>query len=265
MEYNPALPQALAQMAALAQDEELYWAGKVGELAAQFLTIDGEAVQLDCTALLALPRAAGRRLLRRAIELVKGDLRRIDFEHIEALLLLAGGGEGHGRLQLPDLDVFRSFDLLRIGRPRRGSRADRDYRVEVAVPANVRIPGGSSTICLDLLEYPSCRPVDTTETGYTGEGSLLDFKSITEPLEVRNWRPGDRYTGVGRSSEKVKSLFQQERIPIWERQGWPVLTSGDRIVWLRKFGASAEVSPSAETSKVVRVTEIANVGPGNDT
>ena len=51
------------------------------------------------------------------MERAKGDLRGIDFEHIAAVLDLASSSEGHGRMQAPGLDIFRSFEWLRIGRP----------------------------------------------------------------------------------------------------------------------------------------------------
>jgi tRNA(Ile)-lysidine synthase len=190
--------------------------------------------------------------------LAKGDLRSIDFEHVEALLRLAEGGEGHGRLQLPDLDVFRSFDWLRIAPPRVGSREDHDYQMPLPVPGSVRIPGASSMIRLDLFEFSGECRVNKVETGYTEDGSSLDGAWITGPLELRNWRPGDQYTPAGRSGEKIKTLFQQERIPIWERQGWPVLTNGGRIVWARRFGVAAGFAASATTRRVVRVVEIAD-------
>ena len=42
---------------------------------------------------------------------------------------------------------------------------------------------------------------------------------------------------VGRSGEeKIKTFFQEARIPLWERRHWPVLTDGDSIVWSRRFG-----------------------------
>ena len=71
------------------------------------------------TCLAALPLAVARRLVRRAMELVKGDLRGIDFGHIAAVLDLARSTEGHGRLQAPGLDIFRSFEWLRFGQPAR--------------------------------------------------------------------------------------------------------------------------------------------------
>ena len=76
-------------------------------------------------------------------------------------------------------------------------------------------------------------------------GDLLDVNRLSNPLELRNWRPGDQFTRAGHSSEKVKTLFQLSRIPIWDRQGWPVITSGDRIVWTRGFGVSVRICSSA--------------------
>ena len=55
--------------------------------------------------------------------------------------------------------------------------------------------------------------------------------------KLRNWHPGDELQQPGRASQKIKSLFQEFRVPIWERQPWPVLTSGNAIVWTRSFGA----------------------------
>ena len=74
-------------------------------------------------------------------------------------------------------------------------------------------------------------------------------------MELRNWRPGDQFTRTGRSSEKVKTLFQLARIPIWDRQGWPVITSGDRIVWTRRFGVASECVPAQNSSRILRIVE----------
>jgi tRNA(Ile)-lysidine synthase len=86
-------------------------------------------------------------------------------------------------------------------------------------------------------------------------GDLLDASRLSNPLELRNWRPGDQFTRAGHSSEKVKTLFQLSRIPIWDRQGWPVITSGDRIVWTRGFGVSAEYVPARDSIRILRIVE----------
>jgi tRNA(Ile)-lysidine synthase len=68
----------------------------------------------------------------------------------------------------------------------------------------------------------------------------LDWSRLSGPLVVRNWRPGDRYRPIGFAAEdKIKQLFQQARVPLWERRHWPVVGRGDEIVWVRRFGPSA--------------------------
>jgi tRNA(Ile)-lysidine synthase len=245
-EFNPALPRTLAQMAATAQDEEEYWQVEITNLAAQLLTLRPPGVLIRTTNLLSLPKATARRLLRRAVEEAKGDLRSVDSSHIEALLQLAAGGEGHGRLQVPGLDIFRSFDWLRLAPPRIGAREDHDYLVPLTVPGSARIHGSQSTISLEF---------NPAETGYTKDGSSLDGDRLAYPLELRNWHPGDQIARRAGSSEKIKALFQEWRVPIWERQGWPVITSCGKIVWTRRFGVDAGFAASADSRTVIRVSE----------
>ena len=56
--------------------------------------------------------------MRRAIAEVKGDMRNIDLMHVERILELAAQPDGHGRTQIPGLDIFRSFEWLRVGAQR---------------------------------------------------------------------------------------------------------------------------------------------------
>jgi tRNA(Ile)-lysidine synthase len=151
-EWNPAMLRALAQTADWALAEEAYWEAEIDRLAlAHLITRSGFVVlQIDC--LRELPLAAARRLVRRAMERVKGDLRSIDFAHINAVLEMAGTSEGHGRLQAPGLDIMRSFEWLRFAKPAANSLASRNYRVPAPVPGVVGIPGEDSAISLELIE-----------------------------------------------------------------------------------------------------------------
>jgi len=74
--------------------------------------------------------------------------------------------------------------------------------------------------------------------------------------QLRNWHPGDQFVRAGHSSEKIKTLFQLARIPIWDRQGWPVITCGDRIVWTRRFGVSSEFAAGSESRRLLRIEEV---------
>jgi tRNA(Ile)-lysidine synthase len=54
-----------------------------------------------------------------------------------------------------------------------------------------------------------------------------------EPLEVRNWRPGERVKPLGGSGRRLLvRCFQDARVPKSLRDSWPVLVQGDSVVWI---------------------------------
>jgi tRNA(Ile)-lysidine synthetase-like protein len=90
-------------------------------------------------------------------------------------------------------------------------------------------------------------------------------------LRLRNWRPGDQYQPLGRSeTEKIKTLFQYDRVPLWERRTWPVIACGgdgdnathpDFIVWSRKFGVASRFAAGPESRKVLIIREVTESKP----
>jgi len=250
-QWNPALAGTLAQTADWAFEEERYWESEIARLAGLYLTVQPPAVLLRADRLWDLPRAVARRLIRRAIELIKGDMRGIDFCHVDAVLRLGASVEGSGRLQLPGLDVYRSFDWIRVAPLREGSPESRLLSVSVHVPGSARLPGSGSTVGFEILGRDS---------GYTGRMRHLDWERISVPLELRNWRPGDQYRPLGSArEEKIKTLFQEFRVPLWERRYWPVVTSGSSIIWSRRFGPSSDFAATQDTRVFLAIREIDNV------
>ena len=239
-DWNPALGATLAHTARWAQDEETYWDGEITRLAAAMLTLRPPAVLLQCADLQKLPRAAARRLLRRAVEQVKGDLRGISFEHVERILEMAAAPDGHDRAQAPGLDAYRSFEWIRLAPPGMDGLAGRNYRLSVSVPGCFVLPDNSSTLELQVVD---------------SEGDL-DGDCVAGDLQLRNWRPGDQYRPIGRGSEeKIKTMFQEARIPLWERRNWPILEVQENIVWARGFGPAFSYAATAASRSIVRVRE----------
>jgi tRNA(Ile)-lysidine synthase len=259
-DWNPAIFQNLSNIADWALAEESYWEAEIDRLAARHLTVKNGFVLLKTGCLSELPLAAARRLVRRAMELIRGDLRSIDFGHIAAVLDLAASTEGHGRLQAPDLDIMRSFDWLRFGRPVKDGLQNRNYRVSAPVPGTIPVPGSDTLLSLEIVE--KAERFETSDYVYNmKEMGGVDWERLSGSLNLRNWRPGDQYQPVGNSGEeKIKSLFQQFRIPLWERRHWPVLTDGDSIVWTRRFGPNAHLAAQPGSRKILTIREI-GIGP----
>jgi tRNA(Ile)-lysidine synthase len=247
--FNPRLDEALANMATLAQHEESYWATELDRYPFSHQT-------LNALELAKIPTAVARRLIRRAIERVKGDLRQIDFQHVERILKMAHSRQGHDRVQIPGLDVCRSFEWIRLAPSGLNIDNKRSFSLPLIAPESVELPDGSARITLQVLEKPETAQPYATVVNELDWQRLTTLNGAPPSLELRNWRPGDRYRRVGQSHEqKIKLLFQEARVPLWERWNWPIITYNEAIVWIRRFGASAEFAAGPSTRVVLQVAD----------
>ncbi len=254
-DWNPALIETLAHTADWAFEEEAWWAAEIARLAALHLQIKPPAVYLRAQALEDLPPAAARRLARRALECVKGDLLGIDFSHVRQILALAVQHQGDGRLQVPGVDVFRSFEWLRLAPPGLDTLENRNYRYALAVPGSVVLHRAGAVIEAEVIETKASTVRE--DSGYNEGACCLDRDRVSGPLEVRNWRPGDQYQPAGHlGDEKMKILFQRERIPLWERRSWPIITNHDQIVWARRFGPASHAAATPDSRTILRIREV---------
>ena len=248
--YNPNLEGVLAGLANLAQTEESYWNEQVEGICGQITRRSqlGSFFQVD--QLNALHPALQRRVLRRAIQGVRGDLAGIDLAHVDAILSLCGSREGHDRVLIPGVDALRSFDELLLAQPGVLGERPRNYRLRLEFGCKYELPFGAGSLTLDYF----CANFKK-ERDLEGEVSDLDAGVLAgKELSVRNWLPGDVLHRAGhRTAEKIKSLFQLYRVPLWERRHWPVVVAGEEIIWARQFGGAARFGVSGEDREIVRL------------
>ena len=255
---NPALPELLASTAVWAQGEEDYWEAELDRLAPSFLVARGESILMETAPFLALVPAVQRRLLRGALGKVRGSLRGIGFAHVEAARALLASSEGSGRIQLPGLDIYRSFDWLRISPLGFDAKLPRDFEFPLPVPGRLEIPERRLTMEMEL--------VSAGRVYNGGMNGALDRDLCTGSLTLRNWRPGDHFHRQGHSSpEKIKTLFQEFRIPLWDRRNWPVVEcagpNAGAIVWTRRFGVDARFIATPETCNTLTIRELVESNP----
>ena len=213
-QWNPALPQVLAHTALLAAEDEFFFEEEVARLWPGLARWEYGELILDCDPLAAFPDALSRRVVRRALREVKGDLRRIDFTHVEQILGLTRLATGHGRVLVPGVDAMRSFQWLNLAPERGAADEPRNWSVSIDAPGEWCVPPG---ITIRIAGY---------NRGSSGKSLIL-----------RNWRPGDAIRLAGSSEEvKIKQLFQERRVPLWQRRNWPVLAQNGEIVWAGAFG-----------------------------
>jgi tRNA(Ile)-lysidine synthase len=84
---------------------------------------------------------------------------------------------------------------------------------------------------------------------------------VDRPLRVREWRPGDRLISAsGATGRKVKRLLNDAGVTGHERSGWPVVLSGDRIVWIPGVRRSDAATARSEADRPILAFSCARNG-----
>jgi tRNA(Ile)-lysidine synthase len=210
--------------------------------------------------------ALTKRMLRRLIEERKSRAGQITGSHIAAVLDLARHGENGKALQLPGgVDVRRERNelIFRGNAPRlarriagkheekKTSAVEYEYKIDIENgEVALRVPQAECVFRLRVIDCVAKRG-DTSEPG-----AVLDRDRLRLPLVLRNWRFGDRLQPAGhQKAHKLKRLLNEKRISRWERDGWPVLTSGGVLVWARGFPVAAEFAANEGTRTGILIAE----------
>jgi tRNA(Ile)-lysidine synthase len=214
--------------------------------------------------------ALTKRMLRRLIEERKREsgqaTGQITAQHIAAVMDLASHGENGKVVQLPGgVDVRRERDELvfrsnsprlapRIGEKRQAvktSATEYEHKIDFRNgDVTLRVPQAECVFRLRVIDWP-------TNRGETKEsGAVLDRDRLRLPLVLRNWHFGDKLQPTGhQKAHKLKRLLNEKRISRWERDGWPVLTSGGVLVWARGFPVAAEFAANEGTRTGILIAE----------
>lgn len=256
--FNPNLEGVLAGMAQVAADEEDYWGQQVEPIYQRVTKRTRLGSIFQVSQLNELEIAVRRRLIRRALADIRGNLRSIDMEHVEAIARICCGTEGHDRVIVPGVDAIRSFGTLLLARDGEINREPRGYCTDVPDGVECELPFHAGFVRVNPVEQEGLNCGNFKgEQPFSEEIAYLDEDALAGAggrLAVRNWEPGDALQRSGyKGAEKIKFLFQQHRVLLWERRHWPVAIAGREIVWVRGFGTAERFRASARNGRVVRL------------
>ena len=231
--FNPAARDALLRLARNAAEDADYirtQTNAVWQDVARQSDASAGVIVLDTQALARQHPAVQSRILRRAVQAVKGSAEGIARRHILDMRRLIAGPAGR-TLHLPDGILFAiGYDEAHIGSgvavtdalsplpPIRGEHT-------LAVPGETRIPGWriSASVC----DAPDACGAIADADGFS---ETLDLDSVGAALHLRARRPGDRFQPLGMAqSKKLQDFMVDERIPRRWRDGVPLLVSQNGI------------------------------------
>lgn len=245
--YNPQIRQTLAKNAlALQGDYDLLnelvdaaWEKTVNTAGSGF-------VAFDLSQLRQMSPALRRNLFRRAAFTLKPGLRDIDFDTLERASTLKPTELAGGLRTVPEGEILYLTDNV-SALPTNQPQVYHQYSVS---SGQLEIGNGWVLTCELDTHYPS--PVTDHFTAY------LDADLTENRLQLRPFRPGDRFEPLGMAERtmKLSDLFINLKIPKRFRKNWPVVCVDDEIAWVPglRMGHRYRCTESTRRVLVLRLT-----------
>ncbi len=258
--YNPQVRAALLRAASILAEAE----AAIGQWAAsaQALHPCGEhCLQLDESALAALPSAVQRRVLRQAFLALGGDLREIGFDGLEAARRFCLERRTAGEHTLPGrLRLLRESDGLWALAEEGEAPRDAWPQMADTAPRNFAVPGvfplESGWELTARWVAPAMEGWEAARKNRDPFRAWLDLGETRPPLKVRPRLPGDSLEPLGMPGHSVKigDLMTNAKVPRRVRARWPLVCVGERIAWLPGLRVAHPFRVRRDSRKVLLLT-----------
>ena len=260
-EYNPNLIQVISRTCELLREDEGFLKKYFAREFEQRAEFRKDAVEFLVSEFVALPRAVQRGLIRRAIQILKGDLRRITAEHIFQLEEYLDSEKTSFELDLPGgIKIYKSYNSLRI---KKGEEAEAKFSpraFEIGEKLELEI---SQDFLLELKsewrKFQDFKKEKFKEERMSffesGESSAwMDLTEAEFPLYLKPPGVGERLELLGLKGEKkLKDIFMELKVPRHLRRTYPLVSDQRDLLWVPGYGVSERVRIKPDSQKIARL------------
>jgi tRNA(Ile)-lysidine synthase len=249
LEYQPRLIEHLSHLADILREEGDYLDNEAQRWLLKEGTLSQGRTSIPIPPLRLLPRAMRYRVVRRLLMGARRNLRRINWDHVEAIDTLIRSERPQGTLNLPrGVIVKKTYDTLYIDKEAPFQPVPFHYVLEG--PGRVYLKETNQTLSLAEIS-----PESAVDLGKDPNTAYLDKATVHFPLIVRQMRPGDRFMPLGmRGRKKIKDLFIDEKIPSEIRRKTLLLVSRESILWVCGYRMDERYKVTEDTKRILRAT-----------
>lgn len=249
---NPCIAEVLARgadilaadAAVLNEIEDERWRTVAKEVSSGCVVLDGERLALE-------PLGLQRRLVRRALAVVRQGQAGLTFRHVNDILERVLEGVHGAGLNLPGgLRVRRNRDLLMMEQGGRqgedGFRTKLTSGILLQVPGEVTLGDGRRLLAVaGGQDLPDGRAV-----------FVVDGDRLGGALFVRNWERGDWFCplGMGGHRKKLQDFFVDLKVDRMMRGGIPLVVAPAGIVWVAGCRGDERFAAGSGTTRPVTLS-----------
>lgn len=187
------------------------------------------------------------RMIRKAFEVVKGNLVNFERVHVEYVISLQGGNTGK-EIELPGgIRALNNYGEI-ILRKEDKNQIKRDLGI-YQIDLNEKNKIGKFNIETSILDKKFVEKVK--------ENSLeqyFDYQKINGNISLRYRKEGDKFQPLGmKGTKKLKDIFIDLKIPKELRDDIPIICIGEEIAWIVGYRISDKFKVDKSTNKILKI------------
>src|SRR6056297_124295 len=250
--FNEKISEALFRMGdMLREDSDFIEYAAEKEFEKIAVVRDGSGVFISRDDFNGIHKALRSRILRRAVEEVKGNLTDVTGERVSAALHSIERAKGKKTIEFPGfVDVTIAGGKISVCKRKTDfKKIEFEYALEMGEPVYVKETG--DLIKIEKMPFAEgFEGKSNTWTVFIDEGKLAN-----KFLKVRNRRNGDRFSPLGMNgTKKLKDFMMDSKIEETKRDSVLLICDGDEIAWVAGHRMSDIYKLDASTENVLKIT-----------
>lgn len=240
-EINPRVVDQIYSLSELAKDDLEVLDGVIGDKFAELSDIKKDKIIFDKAKFDKTNPAILRRIIRKAIETLNGEIKDISRENIDEFLTIRDLGTGK-KIIKDRLRLRKSYDSYILEIKKTKDKFEEEIYLE-----NVDL------INFDGL-YIKTSIINSKKYEKSKNIGYFDYDKLTFPLKVRTRKNGDRFTPLGhRSEKKLKDFFMDQKVDREKRDEIPLIISNEKIIWLTGLRISDDFKVTESTKRILKI------------
>jgi len=249
-EYQPRIVELLGRTADIMRADEAWLAARAEGWIDTFTETkrDGE-IEIPLSSFTILPEGLKSRVIRYALKMTGGSLRRVSLRHVEAINQMAMGEKPQARVNLPNgIMAKKVYDRLLFTGIKHTPSEGFCYLLDG--PGQFDLTALERTIWLAEMDKAAVSDLRVSRWS-----AFLNADHLSYPLMIRNVRPGDTFVPFGMTGhKKLKDFFMDLKLPSEARAKTPILCFRDIPIWVCGFRIDDRFKILPDTKKILKVT-----------
>jgi tRNA(Ile)-lysidine synthase len=175
------------------------------------------------------------------------------FDEVENAITYIENSRRGKAFDLANIRITSSCGKIRIAEKREPTCNNQQSPVELSVPGEVRVNGFRLRLRHRTgLSFAQMTDSKTRDTSRSRE--YFDAAGLELPLVVRRAQNGDRIRLKAKArvcEKKLKDVFIDDKIPVWERRSLPLLADSKGVLWIVGRRRAYRAMVEENTAKVI--------------